>query len=313
MSIRSFMETGKHYGKLAERQSANYGLIELFNIGEPDTVGAYYNGDKSRQAQPANWHGSNVMQTLEKLVKVAKAKPPVEQTLIELGRPKLGKPSLAAELRRLSMRGDVFIMPTKVERDHAPPTPGQIAARQEFAARVRRKRVVEKVEIPKDAEDKLRAALKDFGPCKAIRILAATFPDMNKTSVIAVAGKAGIHKSTAGVQFAEQKRQPKSVDELTSKSKGKASTTKRSTPIAKADPTKPSRPRITKFIGPAVLVPELKSKRAKLEARNAELTKVPIPHPLVGKRLAIGQRPVSKKTKAAAKASVKKVGKGKKK
>src|SRR4051812_31338743 len=56
MSVRSFVQSGMHFGKLAERKSDMFGVIELYDIGEPDTVGAYYVGDRSLQVHSVAWY-----------------------------------------------------------------------------------------------------------------------------------------------------------------------------------------------------------------------------------------------------------------
>lgn len=206
MSIHSFVNNAMHFGKLGERRSETYGTIELYDIGEADSVGAFYSGDKSLQAHPLTWYDELV----DALAKSAKKRGTAEQKLVMPVRPTLGrKPSLASELRRLSHIDTPWVKPV-VAAGSGSGNGGDTATgggrRAGTAKAPRKHRVVETVEIPKGAIEFLKAGVAQYGACKAIRLFVRANPMTNKTSVIASATAAGINKSTAGVQYANAVR-----------------------------------------------------------------------------------------------------------
>lgn len=209
MSIRSFVQSGAHYGKLAERTSESYGVIELYDIGEPDTVGAFYTGDHSFQAHPSAWYTDLKIEEL--LTKQAKKRGTEEQRIKIVTRPRLGKePPLAEELRRLSHRDVPWVNPRKALAESG--NQGDVASgegkrtKSKAPKAPRTPRAKEEVSIPKGADKQLKEWLAEHGACKAIRLLVHSHKEMNKTSVVAVATQVGINTTTAGVQFTNAKR-----------------------------------------------------------------------------------------------------------
>lgn len=293
MSIRSFVQAGMHFGKLGERKSDAFGVIELYDIGESDTVGAFYTSDRSLQAHSVAWYAD--LKLPELLAKHVKSRSAEEQQIHVVERPRIGqKPSLADELRRASHRDDKWVKPDVPKATAAAgENPGDAelnGAKRTRTARTPSSRTPrspksEPVDIPKGADAQLKAWAAQHGACKAIRLLVHAHPTMNRVSVVELARQCNVHKTTAGVQYLNAKRDisaGRTEGDDSKKAKGAANKSARQ---AKKDPVP---------IDPASMLkdaPAPKAAKAKAEPKGK-----------AGKKSATAKKPAAKeKPKAKAK------------
>ena len=111
MGIHEWVAYGYSRGKFFERDAEQYGLIELHDIGMPDTVGALYPQDGSRQAQPLAWHGKDAVRSLQEARARRGGRTRLSADAPQHARPRLGdapheRPHLGASFTRPRLQPD---------------------------------------------------------------------------------------------------------------------------------------------------------------------------------------------------------------